>query len=209
MSDEILTAENLRFQEFIQYPPIKIQENKITFITGESGCGKSTLLRLLNAAVTPSGGRILYNGQDLQELDAVQLRREVLLAGQTVFLFDKSLRENFQLFYEYRELPSPQEDTIRFFLGLCRMELPLDTLCTTMSGGEKQRVFIALCLSFLPKVLLLDEPTSALDAVNAAGLLESLQRFCKEKNITLVVVSHDAALAQRFADEIIPLERCM
>jgi putative ABC transport system ATP-binding protein len=72
-----------------------------------------------------------------------------------------------------------------------------------MSGGEKQRAFTAICLSLMPKVLMLDEPTAALDEVNAENLLSNIKSFCAENDMTLIVVCHNLQLAKNFADNII------
>lgn len=86
------------------------------------------------------------------------------------------------------------------FLALCQVPFTPDDLCDNMSGGEKQRVFLAICLSFLPKVLMLDEPTSALDARTADALMGAVKAHCHTQGVTLLVVSHDPTLAQRYAD---------
>ena len=202
----VLAAENLRLRD-IAYPDISITEGAAAFLTGESGSGKSTLLRLFNGTLTPSSGRVLYNGRDIAGTDAVSLRREVLLAGQAVYLFDKTVRENFAEYYSYRDMAPPSDEKIREFLSLCLADFPLESLCASMSGGERQRVFTAICLSFMPKVLMLDEPTSALDTENAFRFMASLKAFCGKNGMTLVTVSHDKELVREFADEAFSLKR--
>jgi ABC-type proline/glycine betaine transport systems, ATPase components len=72
----------------ISYRDLDIEEGKATFISGPSGCGKSTLLRLFNKTLAPTAGTVLYRGQDMAQTDSIALRRDVLLAGQSVFLFE-------------------------------------------------------------------------------------------------------------------------
>ena len=151
----------------IRYPDMTIYENKITFLTGPSGCGKSTLFRIFNGTLDPEEGTLFYRGQDIRGLDSLTHRREVSLVSQSVFLFPGTIRENFRQFYQFRELPEPDPDRIRFFLELCCLTADPDTDCTTFSGGEKQRVYLAIFLSFEPRVVLLDEPTSALDTITS------------------------------------------
>lgn len=202
----LFSLSNLNFNNMIHYSKIEMEENKATFILGKSGTGKSTLLKLLNASVSPMHGEILYKNKPLIQYDTIALRREITLVSQSVFLFDDTIRNNFAEFYHYRELPPPNESTILTYLQICRADFPLETTCQEMSGGERQRIFLAICLSFMPKVLLLDEPTSALDEHTSKMLMENLKRYCKEKSITLIVVSHDKLLAERYADEIINLD---
>ncbi len=201
----ILTATNLRFLNILRYPTIAVEQGSATFVCGESGTGKTTLLKLFNATLTPTEGLLEYNGQDIAGLDTIALRREVLLAGQAVYLFDDTIRGNFEQFYGYRGEPCVGEDEMREYLRLCSLEFPLDAPCHTLSGGERQRVFLAIHLSMKPKVLMLDEPTSALDQKTARQMLERLKAYCAENGITLLVVSHDPTLARAFADHVIAL----
>lgn len=202
----ILSAREVTFLDILRYPDIDIYPGQVTFLCGDSGCGKSTLLRLWCALASPSGGQLTYAGQDIAELDTVALRREVLLAGQSIYLFDADIRSNFAEYYRYREQAPPEDAVIHHHLDLCCAPFPLESDTTALSGGERQRVFLAICLSLNPKVLLLDEPTSALDADTAAALMHTLLQHCKMQGITPVIVSHDRTLAQRFADTIIQLE---
>ena len=203
----IFRTENLRFLNMLSYKDIEIPRSGMTFIKGPSGAGKSSLLKLLNASASPSSGSIYYEGQKLESLDTVELRKEVILIGQSVYLFDESIEENFKLYYSYRDLPSPDEETMLYYLRLCEADFGLLKSCVSLSGGERQRVYIAICLSFLPKVLLLDEPTSALDLETARTLLKKLKEFGAEKQMTMIVVSHDDALAEEFSDHLVSITR--
>lgn len=203
--DTILSAKNLCFLEKITYPPIDIERGRATFICGESGCGKSTLLKIFNGTASPSQGEVTYNGVSLASLNTVILRREVLLIAQTVFLFDGTIEENFCQYYTFREQPLLPASEMKLYLSLCCADFDLSMDCTNMSGGERQRVFIAICLSFLPKVVLLDEPTSALDEKTANQFFIGIRHFCTQNNITLIVVSHDKSLVDRYADNKITL----
>lgn len=202
----VFSVRNLIFREVIKYPDIDIEEGKITFIFGKSGSGKSSFLKMLNATISPSSGDIYYNGKNITDLDSVTLRKEAILVSQTVFLFEGSIEDNFKKYYEYRESPVPSKEEIERYLKICCADFDLNSRCETMSGGERQRIFISICLSFLPKVLMLDEPTSALDSSIALRLFLNLQEFCKDKGITFIVVSHDKGLAEKFADKIINLD---
>jgi putative ABC transport system ATP-binding protein len=201
----LFELKNVNFKNIVQYPSFKIPSALTTFICGESGKGKSTLLKLLNGVISPTSGEIFYLGKSLEEYDPILLRREVLLVSQSVFLFDMSVKENFNEFYSYRNADVLDEDKIRRFLEICAINLPLDSKCHVLSGGERQRVFIAINLSFMPNVLMMDEPTSALDDKNAYVLIENVKAYCKQNGITLLVVSHDAAIAEKFADNKIIL----
>ena len=189
----------------IVYNDLDIEGGRATFISGASGSGKSTLLRLFNQTLAPTAGTVLYNGQDTAGLDSIALRREVLLAGQSVFLFDGSVSDNFDAYGEARESAPLSVEDKQMFLRLCCANFPLDAPCGRLSGGERQRVFLAVCLSFLPRVLLLDEPTSALDQDTAERFMSQVLAYCRERGMTVVAVSHDPALTARHAQNIISL----
>lgn len=204
---DIISVNNVVFQSIIKYPNIKISTGKTTFIHGPSGCGKSTLLKLINGTISPESGEIIYNGEDIENIDTIKLRREILLVSQSVYLFTGTIEENFKKYYEYRDhVVLPKEDMEKF-LKICSADLPLETRCETMSGGERQRVYIAIFLSFMPKVILLDEPTSALDNISSDRMMNNIKSFSTDNEMTIIVVSHYLPLAEKYGDNIIALER--
>lgn len=204
---DIIKASNLIFKSIIRYPEISIKAENATFLSGASGCGKSTLLKLLNGTVSPDSGTITYRGNDIETLDTIALRQKVLLVGQAVYLFHGTIQENFQQYHAYRGTQPPSKELAAQLLNLCCAEFSLDANCNTMSGGERQRVYVAIALSLAPDVLMLDEPTSALDASTAKLFLGNIKQYCKDHALTLVVVSHDKKLTDDFSDHVIQLEK--
>lgn len=200
-----IETHNLSFRDTIFYPDIQIPAHVVTFVSGPSGCGKSTLFKLINGTVSPSSGYITYKGDDIHELDKIQLRRNILFASQVPFLFQGSIYHNFQTFHDYRESACPDPSTIIDFLHECCLDADLDTVCETMSGGERQRIYLAIALSMKPDILLLDEPTSALNSDLSVSLLANLIRHSKESGMTLVVISHDTSLQTKYAENMIQL----
>lgn len=206
MDRGIIETKDLSFQDFIDYPDIKIEQKKIHFITGRSGTGKSTLLRLFNGTLSPSRGKIFYKNKDIEKIDTIHLRKDILLISQTLYLFQGSILDNFNKYYEFREEPPPSKEKMIKFLKMCCIDFPLDHSCDTMSGGERQRVYIAICLSFCPTVIMLDEPTSALDSENSHNVIKNILKCCKEHDITVIIISHDSTLVEEFAEKTIQLE---
>lgn len=201
----LFNIDKITYKGILKYPEIIISKGKTTFITGESGSGKSTLLKFLNGTISPDTGKIKYLNKDINSYDFLKLRREVLLVSQDVFLFDDSIKENFNKYYEYRNLKSPTEEVILKYLKICNANFPLNLKCSNMSGGERQRIYIAICLSLNPYTIMLDEPTSALDESTSETIIKNIKDYCNSKNITIIIVSHNRLLAEKYADEIIYL----
>ncbi len=199
-------TSKLNFKDLIHYDDIHIVESKVNFVMGQSGCGKSTLLKLFNKTENFTSGEILYKGQSITEMDSIALRRKVKLISQNSFLFSGTIKENFEQFYFYCEVPLLSEEQMERFLKLTEATFTLDTMCDTLSGGEKQRVYIAICLSMQAETVMLDEPTSALDHKLAVKVLANIVAYAKEHQVTLVVISHDQKLGELFAEHIIELK---
>ena len=203
----LFQTQGLRFQDFLSYPDLVLPRDRATFLVGPSGVGKSTLLRLFNATLSPSAGRVLYNGRDVPSMDTLALRREVSLVSQEPYLFDGTIWENLLQYYGYREQPLPEKHRFLELLNLMDLDFPLNSSVTTMSGGERQRVYLAIFLSFLPRVLMLDEPTSALDERTGELVISNLIGFCRKEGIQFLAISHNPQLVERYSQNTVPIER--
>jgi putative ABC transport system ATP-binding protein len=172
-----------------------------TAVVGPSGAGKSTLLRLLNRLADPVSGSIALRGRDLRELDVLRLRRDVALVPQLPAL-----------------LPGTVADNVRFAADLADCECDLGVLqragldpaladreAGALSVGEQQRAMLARALVQHPSVLLLDEPTSALDVAARDAVEATLRALGAERGLSLVLVTHDPAQAERLADHTLGL----
>ena len=200
---EILRFENVKFIK--EYDDFSIDKNEVVFVVGKSGSGKSTLLKLINNTLQMKSGRIFYKDENILNIKPVELRRNIIMTSQENFLFDMTIRENFHEFYKLRDLEELTDDDITKFLKITNFDVDVNLDVEKLSGGEKQRVFLAIALSLNPEVLLLDEPTSALDNKTAFDMMKNIVDYCKHNDITLVVVSHARQLVDEFADKIIDL----
>lgn len=200
---EILRFENVKFIK--EYDDFTINKNEIVFIVGKSGSGKSTLLKLINNTLQMKSGSIFYKDTNILNIKPVELRRNIMMTSQENFLFDMTIKENFHEFYKLRDLENLTDDEIVKFLKITDFDVDVNLDVEKLSGGEKQRVFLAIALSMRPAVLLLDEPTSALDSNTAFNMMKNIVDYCKNNDITLVVVSHARNLVDEFADKTIDL----
>lgn len=200
---EILRFENVKFIK--EYDDFTINKNEIVFVVGKSGSGKSTLLKLINNTLQMESGSIFYKDTNILNIKPVELRRNIMMTSQENFLFDMTIKENFHEFYKLRDLENLTDDEIVKFLKIADFDVDVNLDVEKLSGGEKQRVFLAIALSMRPAVLLLDEPTSALDSNTAFNMMKNIVDYCKHNDITLVVVSHARNLVDEFADKTIDL----
>lgn len=200
---EILRFENVKFIK--EYDDFSIDKNEVVFVVGKSGSGKSTLLKLINNTLQMKSGRIFYKDENILNIKPVELRKNIIMTSQENFLFDMTIRENFHEFYKLRDLEELTDEEITKFLKITNFDVDLNLNVEKLSGGEKQRVFLAIALSLDPEVLLLDEPTSALDNNTAFDMMKNIVNYCKHNDITLVVVTHARQLVDEFADKIIDL----
>lgn len=200
---EILRFENVKFIK--EYDDFTINKNEIVFVVGKSGSGKSTLLKLINNTLQMKSGSIFYKDTNILNIKPVELRRNIIMTSQENFLFDMTIKENFHEFYKLRDLENLTDDEIVKFLKIADFDVDINLDVEKLSGGEKQRVFLAIALSMRPAVLLLDEPTSALDRNTAFNMMKNIVDYCKHNDITLVVVSHARNLVDEFADKTIDL----
>lgn len=170
-------------------------------IVGPSGCGKSTLLHLIGALDVPTAGEVLFRGTPLAAIrDIDHLRaREIGFVFQTFYLLPNlTARENVQL-PMFGDGRSEAERTARADELLARVGLAArsDHLPGQLSIGQRQRVAIARALANEPAIVLADEPTGSLDSRSGGEVMDLLGRVHAEHGTTLVVVTHDAAVAAR------------
>ena len=203
MKKELFRVENVKFGDWVSFDNFAIYGGNPTFIKGDSGCGKTTLFKLFNGTISPTEGNVYYLEKSLDTYETISLRKEVLLIRQEAFLFDSSIKDNFSEVYSYRNIPCPENEVIKKFLKLCHLNFPLDKNCKTMSGGERQRVFLAIFISLMPKVLLLDEPTSALDEKTADNLIGDIIDFCRNSGIEFIAISHDRKIVEKYSGQTI------
>ena len=139
---------------------------------------------------------------DIWSYDILKYRQEVLLISQEPYLFPGTIEENFNVYYKYRKKELLKKEEMTFFLKLCCGDFSLDKKTEILSGGEKSRVYMAIFISFNPRIIMLDEPTAALDEKTAELLMEQIFKYFRENNITSITISHDPKITKKFADTI-------
>lgn len=191
---EIRAADRINFS---------IQKGEFVVIVGPSGAGKTTVLNILGGMDTATSGKLLVDGQDVTAYNARRLtgyRREDI---GFVFQFynlvpNLTALENVELALQICRDPLDAREVLNE-VGLGDR---LDNFPAQLSGGEQQRVSIARALAKNPKLLLCDEPTGALDYNTGKAILKLLQNMCRERGMTVIVITHNQAIAP-MADRLI------
>jgi len=173
-----------------------------TAIVGPSGAGKSTLLRLLNRLADPSRGELSYRGRPLRSYEPLTLRREVSLVPQLPALLEGTVESNLRYAAELAGEPLDLDGTLRR-AGLDPSFAGRDV--TRLSVGEQQRAMLARALAQRPAVLLLDEPTSALDHAARDQVEAALAELRRERDLSIVLVTHDPEQARRLGDQVLEM----
>ena len=179
----------------------QIFEGEYVAIIGQSGSGKSTLLQLLGALDHPSSGELLYRGKSLAKMPDLAAYRalEIGFIFQAFHLLPTfTALENVQIpMLETGRSASERKKRAIELLKSVGLEHRLNHFPSKLSGGERQRVAIARSLANGSSVLLADEPTGNLDSENANVILDLLNRLREERNITLILVTHDMNIARQ------------
>ena len=183
-----------------------IQKGEFVIIVGPSGAGKTTVLNILGGMDTVSEGSVYVDGTDIagfKEKRLTRYRREDI---GFVFQFynlvqNLTAKENVELASQICKAPLEAEEILyEVGLGERKFNFPAQ-----LSGGEQQRVAIARALAKNPKLLLCDEPTGALDYMTGKSILKLLQDTCRERSMTVIVITHNTALTP-MADRVIKIK---
>jgi putative ABC transport system ATP-binding protein len=184
----------------------EVKKGEAVAIMGPSGCGKTTLLNLLGGVDRPTTGTIVIDGQDLGSMNERALEKHRLLRVGFVFQFFNLIPSITAI--ENLELPMvmagvPESECRRragMLLGLVGLEAKGQKRPEELSGGEQQRVAVALALANDPALILADEPTGNLDSTNANAIATLLRSLSTDYGKTVLMVSHDAKTVEVFPE---------
>ncbi|MCO5166201.1 MAG: ATP-binding cassette domain-containing protein [Planctomycetes bacterium] len=191
---------------------LQVRQGEALFLMGPSGCGKTTLLKCIAALLQPDEGQVLFDGRPLEGVaggpvtDAMRRATGLVFQGSAL-LSSISLAENVALPLRARLRLPPElvREVVRMKLAQVGLLHAIDLRPAELSGGMRKRAGIARALALDPRVLLLDEPTSGLDPMTADGIDRLVAQLRQDLGVTVVVVSHDLASAERLADRLVIL----
>ena len=206
---------------------LTVETGEMLAIIGKSGSGKSTLLNMIGGLETPTAGVLTIDGKDIStysEAEMVRYRRDkvgfvwqksaknlfpyltVLQNVEAVMMFENSGNTDN---LKHREIIKKRKDNNKSYalklLNAVGLQEHKDKLPAQLSGGEQQRAAIAVALANKPDILLADEPTGALDYQTGKAILKLLQDTCRQKKMTVIVITHNSALTP-MADRVIKIK---
>ena len=174
-----------------------VDKGEFVVVLGESGAGKTTILNILGGMDLATSGSVVVDGKDISKANEKELTEYRRFDIGFVFQFynlvqNLTARENVELAVQICHDPMDS----RFVLKMVGLEDRMDNFPSQLSGGEQQRVGIARAVAKNPKLLLCDEPTGALDYKTGKQVLKVLQDMCFKQNMTVVMITHNTALAE-------------
>jgi putative ABC transport system ATP-binding protein len=185
---------------------LDVRVGEFVALLGSSGSGKSTLLNLMAGLDRPTGGAIFANGRNLSELSSLELARyrsrTVGMVFQSFNLLPRmTLEENVELPLRLAEVDRAERGKrVQEALERVRLEKRLTHRPSELSGGEQQRAALARALVNRPTLLFADEPTGNLDSTTGESIMLLLKEIQQKLGMTIVMVTHERPLAERFAD---------
>ena len=182
-------------------------------LIGPNGSGKTTLLRVISKVLKPFEGHVLLNGEDIETVSRSVLARSMAFLTQEISLNlpftvrQMTLMGRFPYLSQYGKESDEDIAIAEDAMKMADVLHLADQYITEVSGGERQRALIAMCLAQQPDILLLDEPTNHLDIGHQLAVLDLIRKLNRQTNMTVVAVFHDLNIASEYCDKIMVLDK--
>lgn len=192
---------------------ININEGEIVSLIGPNGSGKSTLLRVISRLLKPSSGSIFLGEQNIAKLKSAEVAKTLTMLPQmNNYQLDLTVRELVEFGrhpHSGHKLSLTKEDQeiVEWAIEVTGLTHMQNRLLPSMSGGERQRAWIAMTVAQHPKVLLLDEPTTYLDIAHQLEVMELVKELNRKYDMTVIMVLHDINQAAQYSDRMIVLKK--
>ena len=198
--------------EFVALHDINIQipEGKLTILRGRSGSGKTTLMNILSALDYPKAGEVIFDGNNLEQMNGTQ--REIFRKTSVGFVFQSvalipmmTAYENVEFLLRLAKYEGNKKKRAQECLRLVGLGQRMHHMPQELSGGEQQRVAIARAIAHKPRIIFADEPTAELDTATGLQVMKIFRELIQQEGVTIVMTTHDMGLLE-IADCIYHLE---
>ena len=183
-----------------------VNDNEIAVLLAPNGTGKTTCLKLITSILKPNSGDILYNDESILDMKDIERSKLISYVSQETISLSLSVYEIIMLgrspYYKFTETKEDIEIVENIIKELGLSEIAFRDF-DTLSGGERQIVMIGRALAQSPKILIFDEPTSNLDIKNQILIGNVIKKISKEKNVSVIISTHDINLALNTGDKFI------
>ena len=189
---------------------LTFEPKKLTVLIGPSGCGKTTVLKMINRLIERTSGDILFDGKSIDQIDPIQLRRQIGYAIQNIGLFiHMNVFDNIAVVPRLLKWPEKKiKSRVEELMELVNLDpqVHMYKYPAQLSGGQKQRIGVARSLAANPKVILMDEPFGAIDPINREKLQDAFIDIQEKIKKTIIFVTHDIREAIKLADKILIMD---
>ena len=215
--NHVLSAQNISFSYEGSPAPLlddfsfAVSEREFSCLIGPGGAGKTTIFKILSGFLRPDSGKVLLHGRPIGDFRASERARLLAVVPQTARAsLPFTVRQivemgRFARLSRFSSLSKEDRLHIDEAMEMMNVKHFSEKLYTHLSGGEKQRVRLAAALAQEPSVMLLDEPAASLDIGHSAALMKLLRRMNTERNIAIVIISHDIQTSAAFFDRMVLL----
>ncbi|GAA0429205.1 MAG: ABC transporter ATP-binding protein [Bacillota bacterium] len=191
---------------------LQVKTGEITTIIGPNGCGKSTLLKTMGRILKQRNGKVFLQGKELNHIPTKKIAKHLAMLSQNPTAPGELKVEELITYGRYphrknvNKLTKEDRKVIEWAMDITSTTSFRDRKIGNLSGGQRQKVWLAMALAQETEVLLLDEPTTYLDLAHQLEVLQIVQRLNKEHGCTIVMVLHDINHAARFSNEIVAMK---
>ncbi|KKK39380.1 ABC transporter [Mesobacillus campisalis] len=206
----LITIENIEIKAgdkpILSVPRFELRQGEVLGVMGPNGAGKSTLLKTLALLAPPGRGSVFFQGQEVGDVLALEVRRKFAVALQQSLLLDTSVYHNIAIGLKLRNRSRKEiKEKVAYWLEVFKISHLSKKHAYHLSGGEAQRVNLARAMILEPEVLFLDEPFSALDFPTKVQLLKDMKQVVENTKTTTVFISHDLVEIKYFTQRLIIL----
>lgn len=190
---------------------LSIKQGEFLSVIGSSGCGKTTILKMINGLIKPDGGSVYVDKQNIDDVNLIDLRRNIGYVIQGSVLFphmsvEKNIAYVPSLLNKKDKVKTKQ--AVKKWLEIVGLEESmLERYPSELSGGQQQRVGIARALAASPNILLMDEPFGAVDEITRSQLQQEIKRIHQQTNITIVFITHDIFEALELGTKVLVMDQ--